>query len=494
MIVRELITRLGFDSTKAEQSAKRFDRLVGGLRRRLIQLAATAAGVFSGAALVRMTVGFARTANDVADLAETVGMTAEQIQGLHFAAQRLGIGIPVVNSAIRAFARRIGAAARDSGPAADMVEQLNLRLRDANNNLRPTADLFFEVSNIIASLGSEAEQIELADIFFSETGRPLSLLLREGEAGIRAYMLRQRQLGALVDEFTVKKAQRFIDAMDDFNAAMTGVRITIGSELMPHLTSLLERFIDWWMANQRLIRQNIGGFIRNLVFTVRLLWMMLKELGGAVDSVAQAFGGWERTIRLLIATLTALGIRGLIRFLLGNLPKLVSQLGLVRGVLAALGALFLWLVRRSGLFLLILLIEDLLSFMEGAPSTIGDFVEWLKKWRDAIQETLADIKKAIKDWFADSAVGRFLSTIFGGIGSLASGLNEGMINGGSPRVGPGGGSIVRQDITINERVEVNVPPGTPREQAMEIQRQVREQVRAQLDANLRAAANEEPAL
>lgn len=490
MIVRELITRLGFDSDQAERAAKRYDQVVGGLRRNLIRLAAVAAGFVSGAVFVRMATDMARTAEKASDLAATVGLTAEEIQGLMFAAQRLGISTQLTESALRAFGRRIGAADQGGGPAINAVKRFKLELRDANGEMRPLIDLFFEVANGIQKLGSEAEQIEIADQFFSETGRPLSLLLREGEEGIRRYMSRQRALGGLISGFNLKIASKFMDNLKDFKVAMDGLRFAIGAELLPPMTKMLQRFLEWFVANKDIIHQNIGDFIRGVAFTLRLFVIMLGQAARAVNEVVQSMGGWEKVLRLLTAALLATGIRSILRFIIKIAPGVVAALTSIRGALRLLRAL---LLRFPGV-LLILAIEDFLAFLQGAPSIIGKVADKIEDWKDAIIGWINDVRKAVKEWWADSAIGRFFSFVAEGVDDVRNfghrlGLGGGI--GQPPRFA--GGMPRTFHFDIRENVNVNVPPGTSQEQAQEIERQVRGHVRTELERQVRGALNEEPA-
>src|SRR4030042_3006362 len=124
------------------------DKMIKGLALGIAAVGAAAAGAIIG--IGKLVFKTAEAADNIAESAEKLGITAEQYQEFGFIADQIGTD---VDSIARAFARTtvaIKEARKEGTPMAGIFEQLGISTRGANGDLRDTEEGF---GDIITALG-----------------------------------------------------------------------------------------------------------------------------------------------------------------------------------------------------------------------------------------------------------------------------------------------------------------------------------------------------
>jgi hypothetical protein len=235
--LRARIDRLEADLRKAETATKNTSRKmtanfksVGNSLKRVKGNAAAATAVIVGlgtGAMANLARQAIRTANDLGDIAQKLGISSSALQEFQYAAQQSGVATNTLNMGLQRFGRRAAEAAQGTGEAKDAIKQLGIQLHDSNGNLRSTEDLFTDALNAIAKVPSELERNRLAFKLFDSEG--VGIVNMAGN--FEQLRERARELGLVLDDELIEKSDHLQDRLDEL------AQITKNS-LAPALTDL----------------------------------------------------------------------------------------------------------------------------------------------------------------------------------------------------------------------------------------------------------------
>ena len=165
----------------------------------------------------RLISEFAR----LGDRADAIGISAQRLQELSFAAEQSGASAAQMEDALQRLNLRLGLAAEGGGPAADAFDRLDIELRDAQGEVRGVSEVFDDAVAAMEGIESQAELSALASQLFGEEAGPrLATLLRQGTAGIDELAQRARDSGAVLDDALVARAQRAVEAWNRFTTVV----------------------------------------------------------------------------------------------------------------------------------------------------------------------------------------------------------------------------------------------------------------------------------
>ena len=238
----------------------------------------------TGAAFaIDLVTGFAAAGDEIAKTSKQLGVGAQSLQRLTFAAERSGVSSASLQRSIRTLqVGLIDAREKGVGPAADGLALLGLQLEDIPVDDAEAA--FGVISDALQNVESEAERSSIAaDLFGQRAGIELKSLLVEGSEGIRELGDRAEELGGVLGEDALGSAEQLTDAFTDLQTLFDGVKNQIGSALAPTITVLVDKITDFVAENDDLIQQDIPKLFEALA---DLLPPVLKFTSQLVDGVA----------------------------------------------------------------------------------------------------------------------------------------------------------------------------------------------------------------
>ena len=197
----------------AQKSQREFQKL----NSVITSVGRTLTGIFVTGGLARAAQDITLFADNLGKLSKATGFQVEALQELRFGFGQTGVSATQLDKNLEAFSRRIGAFARDgTGPAAKSLEQLGISMDDIRE--RTPEQALALVAERMKALRNETLQINVAQDLFSESGRRMVNLLRQGEAALQAYSARARQLGLVLDKDLIANAEelndRFTETID----------------------------------------------------------------------------------------------------------------------------------------------------------------------------------------------------------------------------------------------------------------------------------------
>lgn len=355
-VVNELVTKFSFVGDLAPQ--RDFNENLKLSLALLTGLGAVVLGAAGG--MLAFVAANTEAADGLNDMNAETGISVESIQELGFAALLTGSSTEAMSASLSGLSKVAGDAARGLGRGRKAFEDLGISVKDASGNVK-TADVLFnelresfarlgtsrgEQKSIIASLGLDPSTLQLLNATSEEIGE-----LAE----------KARALGIVTTD-QAKVAADFNDSLDTAKFAVGALSQQIAINLAPSTQRITDGFTEFLIANKDLIRdglQYLGEVITSTAgFIVRMTPLVLA-LGGAFLVAQLATGGFA----------TIMGI-------------VLSPVVLITAAIVAL----------------LLIVDDLITALNGGQSVIADFFMEFFGWD--IVPVLQGIIDAFKAMFA----------------------------------------------------------------------------------------------
>lgn len=389
MIVRELIALFGVktDETSFKKAESTTTNLMG--------LAKKAVAVLGGFVAVRWAKGVieqtAQAREALYNMSQRTGLSVQLLQQLEHVANLTGSSIYELQIGIRRLQKSQVDAADGSKELSKDFKRLGINIKNADGSLKNTTQLFFESADGFKNLKTDAERTATAIALFGRGGVQMVPMLKNGTAALREMMGEIEEYGALLSDDAVKAADDYMDNQRRL-AMVTG---TFGKLLanaaIPRINKVVSSLLKWWKANRKIIKEPIAKFFEALTGVLS----GIVRVGGKFLSVA--FG-----ILSVLPTFYKVGLIAL------------AFLKWEKGIQAVVGAFNILKNHPVLLFflLLFLIVEDLMTWMEGGESVFGKFFESLDEL------TGLPISETIRDWL----------TWFGKLGTDPQGAIDSLFN------------------------------------------------------------------
>lgn len=286
------------------QSEKSFNRFAKAAKVGIKAFAAgTVALVAAGSAAIIKT---AEMGDEAAKTSRRLGITAESLQELRFAADRQGVSAGLLDSSFTALQKRVGELKAGTGSLFTFLNKTgDEAFANQLMNAKNTEEAFLLITKRAGQIENPMEKAAFASAAFSRAGVDMLKFMEAGQDGINALRQDARKYGAVISEDATKNSELFIDAMTNFKSAIGGVGKTLGTKLMPLATELIQKFADFWAANRKIITQGIDKFFKTMVSVIKQLkpvvFTLANLLGDVFDIIVFAMPFLKPFLGILLA-------------------------------------------------------------------------------------------------------------------------------------------------------------------------------------------------
>lgn len=237
---RELALVLKLVADQFQSEMKKSGGLVGELGKFIgdwrTQLTLTGTALF---AIAKSTANFGEEA---LKSSQRLGLTVEKTTALQYAAGLADVPVQTLEKSLQTLAQRAVEAARGSGEGAKLFASLGVSATDTAGKVKPLDQLFFELQDRLKGVGNQAEFVDAGVTAFGKGFRDLVPLIRQGSEATRAAMEEGKKFGVVLRQDQAEAASRFNDELKKLTAQATGLKLSIGNDLIPTLTQLIELF------------------------------------------------------------------------------------------------------------------------------------------------------------------------------------------------------------------------------------------------------------
>jgi hypothetical protein len=216
--------------------------------------------------------------------------TTEAWQKLAYAAKSTGVDTDQLGGALNKFNKYITAAASGSKEQLQVFDSLGINIKDAAGVMRPTEEIFKDVSNIFAQVGENAAKSTFEMTLFGKSGTKLASLLNKGREGIEALEKEGVQFGHVFDGERLRELNK---SLKKVNNAVQGVKFQLAEALAPAvewIANLINKAvlsITKWISEHPKLTKVIAIVVGGLGALLMVLGTAGMVVGATIYSISQ---------------------------------------------------------------------------------------------------------------------------------------------------------------------------------------------------------------
>lgn len=254
--------------------------------------AAAAAFVGLGTALGIAVKGAINDADKLGKMAQSVGMSVEELSKLKYAADLSGVSLEQLGGALGKLTKNMAEAARD--PASQVAlafKTIGVTATDARTGaLKPLSQMVSELAGKFSGWNDSTAKSDAALAILGKTGRDLIPLLNSGAAGIAEMKKEAEELGIVIDTKTAKSAEAFNDNLTRLTAVKNGIVLLVTARLLPALESLSKQLVQGVKDSDGMKTASEGLIIviKGIATAAISAWTSLKATSSVIAGVIAA--------------------------------------------------------------------------------------------------------------------------------------------------------------------------------------------------------------
>ena len=488
--IKELVVKLLFEGsesgvTKFNQALGIFEKVAGYADRAINALASTVRSV---------TLDIADQADALDEAAQQVGVTASVYDALTASVQLNGATVGQLDVGLRTLTNTYTEFVQTGkGAGADAFRALlgpNARERLAE--VKSVDEALGLVADGLAAVKDPAQQVALANEVLGRSGNKLLPTLKGGSAGLLEQAEAMRRIGTFSPAL-IAAGSRLNDGLAGLALRGRGLSLVFGEEAVPAMADLVEELNLTADSLRQVVDPAIRAGARLLADGIRQLRDWVRTLRTEVAQSERAVAVLRTGLIFLSSVVAILAVQ--------LLPTLVLWLGRTTAAALRAGAAMLgaWARAAAPIVLLaalvtglVLVIEDLYTFVTGGDSAFGRLLDRMRATSPAlaemaerlryvfgggIGEDLFDAFGRLSAWIASigGSLLRFREYVSGLVSALPSWVTQPLF---APGRALGGSSRVNNVSVGGSSVSVAVNgAGNPRAVGAEVARQTDDAVR-----------------
>ena len=195
-----------------------------------------------------ITAGFVKAATDTGKLGEELlnlqeqtGISVKGLSELRYILAKSGGSLDDIETGMKGLSNTMMAASMGTKSAQQAFAMLGLSVQQLMA-MNPE-ERFWAVSNALANLSDESVRAAAAQDVFGKSGLNLIPLISQSADAIAKQRDEASKLGVTMSEGQAQAAAAFDDAIDQMNKALEGLKLKIGTAVMPILSAFTEKLV-----------------------------------------------------------------------------------------------------------------------------------------------------------------------------------------------------------------------------------------------------------
>ncbi|HEJ7993751.1 TPA: lytic transglycosylase [Serratia liquefaciens] len=361
--IKDFLISLGFDIDEA--GGRKFEAVVSGVTLNVIKMGVAVEA--TALTVVGFTTKIASGLDKLYWQSQRTGATANNIRAIGYAFSQAGGSVEGFNGTLDNLARFL----RSTPGAEGFLRNLGIQTRDANGNLRDTAQLVTLVGDKLAKMPYYRAN-QYAQILGIDENTLLAM--RRGVQGFTADYQGMLQATGFDSQKAAEQSNKFMTQMRGLTSLFGIMRDKIGGNLAGGLAGNLESFRKNILFNFPKIEGTITAVLKKVLSLadsiMTLVYRGVQGVGDLIKWWDKLDSGTQHLIQVLSGLLVAWRVL--------NSAFLTSPIGIISALAASL----------------VLLYDDFKTWKEGGNSLI----DW-KSWEPGVKKAekfIDDISKAIK--------------------------------------------------------------------------------------------------
>lgn len=213
-------------------------------------------------------------AHEYEEMSKRTGLSAATLTEWSYVAKMSGTTMEGMEKGLRKLSINMLEIARGGGKSAKKTfSDLGISVLDSGGQLRDINSVLFEVSDKLKGMTNETQRVAYASqIFGARVGTVMLPALMRGSAGIRDLIQDGRNLGVVMKDDMISSAARYEEEIKRLTSAISGLKILIGTELIPMAADWVRGLTEWISKNKELISNDISGVLKTTVGALSEVW------------------------------------------------------------------------------------------------------------------------------------------------------------------------------------------------------------------------------
>lgn len=380
-VVDELVTLLSFKlGAGSEQAIKSIKDGIETARKEVTKWAAAATA--AGTATALFLTSSSEKAVGLQKLAQATNMSTDSLQQWMYAAESVGASANTVAADLENMVKSMSSPI--PGELNMELMMLGVSVRNASGELRGADEVLQDVGQRLNKMGNQ-EALQWAERV--GVSNDTLMLLKQGKQGLAELFEEAQLVGAIIPADAIERGAELSKSLNTLKRIFGTMGQSIALSFAPNLKKVVDNFKNFLIANGEFIRQGLGTVIEGVGKGFSRFWNIIVKTKDGIVSLIKP-----------LAPLTE------------NLDAVKVVAGLVTGALAGFVALMAPAILQfaavgAAIAGVALVIEDLITWIQGGESVTGDIIAAFSNWLDQFPELKEDIQ----------AVGQVFSDVFGAI-------------------------------------------------------------------------------
>lgn len=327
------------------------EKAVGSFTDNIMGMAKMIGGVIAAGSVAMAIQRTADKFNDLGDVVSRVGnTTVEDLDRLGYVADLTGSDAATATASFENLSQTIGEAAQGIGRGAMVFQKLGLSAKDAQGNVKTTAQVLDEVKEKIKDLSKSEQSAYIQRLGLDRT--MIGMLTSDTTEIIDQYNKRTEALGINVDE-AAELGGKYNDAINVTKRGFDDIITAFVIRVLPSITTAIERV-------SKLIDENAGlikSYVEPITAAVSIGADLVTGFITGVGKLFKVLGKWPVYIGAVTVAWKLLNAV----FKASPIGRIIT---LVMGLVTAIG----------------LLIDDYETWKEGGKSLFGDLWGYVEKF------------------------------------------------------------------------------------------------------------------
>ena len=280
---------------------------------------ASAIGKVAGAMKDAVTDG-AAYADEVITLSSTMSMSTDRIQEYMYMSNLVDVSVETLAGSMKKLTSNMKTALTGNGEAAELFEQMDINLKNADGTLRTTEDIFYDVFDALSGIQDETERNMVAMTLFGKSASELNPLIDAGADRIKELRQEAHDTGYVLSGEALGALGETQDAFDTLDVAIQGVKNNLAARLAPAINDIAKKFLPEFTkkTNELFDALDEGGLEGFSDKLIEIVSEVLELVPGLLSDVISALSS---ALPTLLSTLNTI-LNSVLQTILGALPEL----------------------------------------------------------------------------------------------------------------------------------------------------------------------------
>lgn len=300
-VLGKLVMSATLDYDKVVKGTKKINSSMEGMEKKVNAFGSKMKAAFSVAAVIGFGAAVKKTFDNldrIGKVSDKLGIAAEELQKLRFAGEQTGVSVSTMDDSLEKFTKRLGQAQAGTGPMVRVLDDLGIKLQNADGSMRSASDVMLDYGDAIGDAETSTQKMYLATEAFGRSGGALVNTFADGSDGVRAYGEQLEKAGGVIDSSLIKGAEKANDAMNLMSKSLGAINTTVLASLAPIIESVAEEITKLSAAMREsfpTIKEWVAvawyGLSETLGWIKRDLSLFVDAVSGSSGKVADAFSG-----------------------------------------------------------------------------------------------------------------------------------------------------------------------------------------------------------